>query len=84
MVCVFCVCVVSHSVMLDPVRPHGLWGPPDFSVMEFSWQEYWSEFPFLTLGDLPDPGIEPLSLASPALAGRFFTTGNPLCVFYHK
>ena len=27
-------------------------------------------------GDLPDPGIEPGSLASPALAGRFFTTGT--------
>ena len=25
-------------------------------------------------GDLPDPGIEPVSLMSPALAGRFFTT----------
>ena len=25
-------------------------------------------------GDLPDPGMEPLSLMSPALAGRFFTT----------
>ena len=25
-------------------------------------------------GDLPDPGIEPASLMSPALAGRFFTT----------
>ena len=25
-------------------------------------------------GDLPDPGIEPTSLTSPALAGRFFTT----------
>ena len=24
--------------------------------------------------DLPDPGIKPISLASPALAGRFFTT----------
>jgi len=29
---------------------------------------------FLTLGDLPDPGIELVSLALPALAGRFFTT----------
>ena len=28
----------------------------------------------LSPGDLPDPGIEPLSLMSPALAGRFFTT----------
>ena len=28
-------------------------------------------------GDLPDPGIEPMSLASPALAGSFFTTSTP-------
>ena len=28
--------------------------------------------------DLPSPGIEPMSLASPALAGRFFTTSGPL------
>ena len=30
--------------------------------------------PFSTPGDLPDPGIEPASLPSPALAGGFFTT----------
>ena len=42
--------------------------------MEFSRQEYWSGVPFPSPGDLPDPGIEPTSLASPALAGRFFTT----------
>ena len=36
--------------------------------------EYWSGLPFPTPEDFPDPGIEPLSLASPALAGRFFTT----------
>ena len=41
--------------------------------MEFSRQEYWSRLPFPTPGDLPDPGIEPASLASPALAGEFFT-----------
>ena len=29
---------------------------------------------FLLLGDLPDAGIEPVSLMSSALAGRFFTT----------
>ena len=34
--------------------------------MGFSRQEYWSGLPFLTMGDLPDPGIEPASLASPA------------------
>ena len=38
--------------------------------MEFSRQEYWSGLP----GDLSDPGIEPVSLVFPALAGRFFTT----------
>ena len=32
--------------------------------MEFSRQEYWRGKPFLSLGDLPDPGIE---LGSPAL-----------------
>ena len=35
----------------------------------FSRQEYWSGLPCLPLGELPDPGIEPVS---PALAGRFF------------
>ena len=30
---------------------------------------------FLLQGNLPDPGIEPMSPLSPALAGRFFTTG---------
>ena len=48
--------------------------------MEFFRQEYWSGFPFPTSGDLPDPGMEPVSLVSPALAGRFLTAvppGNP-------
>ena len=58
--------------------------------MEFARQEYWSGLPFPTPGDLSDPGIEPLSPESPALAGRYFTTepsGKPagrqsfLCVF---
>ena len=44
--------------------------------VEFSRQEYWSGLPFLSPGDLPDPGIEPVSLTSPALAGGFFTTST--------
>ena len=44
--------------------------------MGFSRQEYWSELPFPPLGDLPDSGIEPTSLTSPALAGGFFTTST--------
>ena len=39
-------------------------------------QEYWSGLPCPPLGDLPDPDIKPMSLTSPALAGRFFTTGT--------
>ena len=45
--------------------------------MEFSRQEYWSGLPYPTPGDLPDAGIEPASLVSPALAGGFFTAGLP-------
>ena len=37
-------------------------------------QECWSGLPFPPLGDLPDAGIEPMSLRSPALAGGFFAT----------
>ena len=40
--------------------------------MRFSRQEYWNGLPFPSSGDLPDPGIEPASLASPVLKGRFF------------
>ena len=42
----------------------------------FSRQEYWSGLPCPPPEDLPDPGIEPRSLTSPALAGRFFTTST--------
>ena len=42
--------------------------------MGFPRQEYWSGLPFPPPGDLPDPGIEPVS---PALAGRFFTPEPP-------
>ena len=42
--------------------------------MGFSRQEYWSGLPCPSPGDLPDPGIEPMALTSPELAGGFFTT----------
>ena len=43
--------------------------------MGFSRQEYWSGLLCPPPGDLPDPGIEPTSLTSLALAGELFTTG---------
>ena len=55
--------------------------------MEFSRQEYGSRLPFPPPGNLPDPGTEPTSPESPALAGGFFTTGPPWkpthkCIYY--
>ena len=52
--------------------------------MRFSRQEYWSGLPGPPPGDLPEPGIEPESLVSPALAGGFFTTRatwEAICVY---
>ena len=45
--------------------------------MKFSRQEYWSVLLFPIPRDLPESGIKPMSLVSPALAGRFFTTEPP-------
>ena len=42
--------------------------------MGFSRQEYWSGLPLPSAGDLLDPGSEPMSVASLALASGFFTT----------
>ena len=69
-VCV-CLCSVTQSclTLCDPVdcSPHAplSMGSPR--------QEYWSGLPWPSPGDLPNPGIEPVSLVTPALAGRLFT-----------
>ena len=80
-VCV-CVCVCVHVISVaqccPTLQPHG--GCRGFQVtlsMGFSRQEYWSKLPFLIPGDLSNPGIEPASLESPALVGRFLTTVPP-------
>ena len=55
--------------------------PLGFSVHEIS-QASWSGLPFTSPGDLPDPGVEPVS---PTLAGGFFTTepaGKPQSQFF--
>ena len=51
--------------------------PPGSSVHGIFQAKYWSELTFPPLGDLSNPGIEFTSLASPALAGGFFTTEPP-------
>ena len=45
--------------------------------MEFSRQEYWSGLPFPSPGDLPDPGIEPRSLALQADSLLYEPPGKP-------
>ena len=52
--------------------------------MEFPRQESWSGLPFPFLGDLLDPGIELVSLASSALAGGFFTLVPPGKSYVHS
>ena len=53
------------------------YSPPGSSVSwRFSRQQYRSGLPCPPPEDLPNPGIEPTSLVSPALAGRFFTTST--------
>ena len=47
---------------------------PGSSVHGSSRQEYWSGLPLPSPWDLPNPGIEPLAPAPPALAGGLLTT----------
>ena len=64
------------SVLSDSVNPWTVSYQAPLS-MEFSRQEYWSRLPFLTPGDLPNPGIKLMPLASSALVSGFFTTVLP-------
>ena len=45
--------------------------------LDFPRQEYWSGLPFPIPGDLPNPGIQPVSPASLPLVGGFFTIFSP-------
>ena len=68
------VCVLScfsHVQLCATLWTVALQAP---SSMGFSRQEHWSGLLCPPPGDLPDPGIEPESLTSPALAGGFFTS----------
>ena len=69
----------AHAILKLLSTPQScltLCSPMDCSLplsMGFSRQEYWSGFPCLPSGHLPNPGIEPASLMSPALSDGFFT-----------
>ena len=83
-VCV-CVCarvstrVHSHAhvrIQSCPALCKPLNCSPSGSSVLGIFQQYWGRLPFPTPGDLLNPGIEPVSVVSPALAGGLFTNGS--------
>ena len=79
--CVSWVCVGTQ--LLSPVQlfatPGTVACPAPLS-MEFSRQESWSGLPYPDQADLPNSGIKPAFLVSPASAGVFFTIWEDLKV----
>ena len=65
-----CVCMLS-------LQPHGVQPASLLCPWDFPGKNTKVFLPCPFLGDLPDPGIEPTSLASPSLGGRFFITEPP-------
>ena len=71
-----CVCAQSFGHVCLLLTPWTVACQTPQSV-GFSRQGYWRGLPCPPPGDLPNSGIEPMSLASPALAEGFFTTVPP-------
>ena len=70
------MCAKSHQMCLTLSSPMDC-SPQAPLSMGLSRQEYWSGLPCPPPGDLPKPGTEPMSLTSPALAGRFLLLMPP-------
>ena len=68
-----CACMLSCFQLCLTLRPYGL-AHQDPLSRGFSTQGYWNGLPCLSPGHLPFPGIKALSLMSPLLADRFFTS----------
>ena len=69
-----CAQRLSHVVLFATLWTVALQAPLS---LRFSKQEYWSGLPLPPPRDFPDPGIKPMSPASPALAGGLFATEPP-------
>ena len=83
--CVFYMCCCLVTELSDSFATPWTVACLALRSMEFSRQEHWNRLPFPSPGDLPNPGIEPVSPMSPALAGEFFTTeppGKPIMYMY--
>ena len=72
-----CVHVLSATQLVRLFAILGICSPPGSSVDGISQARILEWVAITPSGDLPDPGIKPMSPASPALAGRFFTTEPP-------
>ena len=68
---------VIHSVVPNSLQPHGPQPTRFLCPWDFSVKNTGVGCHFLLQGDLPNPGIKPASLVSPALAGGFFTAVPP-------
>ena len=74
------VCAHAKCLQLCMTFCDSMWvtvcNSPHSSVhgIGFPRQKYWSGLPFPPPGDLPNPGIKPTSLKSPAMTSRFFTS----------
>ena len=75
--CVHAKSLQSYLTLCNPMD----YSPPGSLSMGFSRQEYWNGLPYPPPGDLPDPGIKPVSPASPARQAYFLPLshwGSPL------
>ena len=68
-----CVCLLNHVTLFVTPWTKGCQAPLSLG---FPRQEYWSRLPFPSPRDSPDPGIEPVSLVSPAFAGLFIASAT--------
>ena len=68
--CVWVFSHFNHVQLFVTLWTVALQAPLSMRILH---QEYWSGLPFPSPGDLPNPGIKPISVMSPAEADAFFT-----------
>ena len=76
--------VLSRLVMSDSLRPYGLKPSRLLCPWGFSRQEYWSGLPCYPPGDLPNPGIKPMSPALQVDSLLSEPPGKPLSKSFYK
>ena len=69
-----CVCAHSCPTLCNAINSSNLPGSSVHGILQAKW---WGGLPFPPLGNLPNPGIKPVSPKPPALAGRFLTSESP-------